>query len=358
MLKNPTRQDRLTVEHATRMGSIKISTFFAFALLLISLGQSSVTQATLTGSDNQDFNTEWFNGQNSISRDFIQSGRLFSADDVQRIYEQNSFRPLWDKRINNKAWFTDAMGAFGELKYDALPMWRYHREQFALLKDLPKKTWLLDIYLTDALVTAIKDLTGQRLPNEMRHEKWKLKRESVDLSEIVSSLRYEKYVSTVFQHQRPAQRQYELLRYAYKRMQGRTQKLSLSEGDRLLLDSRGVRVMQLARLLESEGLLQINDIDLRKPTFNEIIEQSVIDFQRLHGIKVDGIVGKQTRALLNSGSAQVSMKIARNLQHWRIVAGGFHTSHILVNSAAYNKEPGRDDIGTRSYQAHNRSWTK
>ena len=330
------------VPHAgkkSRFQTGMLSTAFLSVLLLLNpeVSQAVRPELQITGVD-KEFNDRWFDDSAALSREFIQSGRLFSADIVQHLYEENSYRPLWSEKFNDQTWMEDTRTSLEMLKYDALPMWRYHREQFDLLKNLSDKSWLLDIYLTDALVTAINDLSGQLLTGIEKPEQWKIDREPVNASKVVSTLRYGGRVSSAFEQLRPDHPQYRLLQQAYRKMLGRQQKFILSEGKKLELGARGKRVWQLARMLEAEGLFTPYDLDRNRPVFNAEMERSVKKFQKLRGLTSDGVVGRKTRAALNSGPEDIARRIALNLQRWRTIASQFPSSHILVNTAAFNMQ--------------------
>ncbi|RVU38757.1 hypothetical protein EOI86_05665 [Hwanghaeella grinnelliae] len=89
-----------------------------------------------------------------------------------------------------------------------------------------------------------------------------------------------------------------------------------------------------------DRLNQLGDL-IAKPSGNEgdlfdpALVQSVIQFQKRHGLEPDGVVGKQTLAELNISIAARIDQITVNMERWRWLPGDLGDDYILVNIAGF-----------------------
>ncbi len=70
--------------------------------------------------------------------------------------------------------------------------------------------------------------------------------------------------------------------------------------------------------------------------FDPMLKQAVIDFQRQHGLAVDGVIGKNTISALNIPVAEKITSIRINMARWRWQAHDLGERYVLVNIASYN----------------------
>jgi murein L,D-transpeptidase YcbB/YkuD len=307
--------------------------------LLICAGSTTLHAADMTAPTapvGEDFRPEWIRDDpNSISRTLIYSGRFTSAQVVRELYEENSYRPLWDNKVYSREWMANLQRALDELAWDALPAWRYHTDNIRKLTESGEREAVLDLMITDALVTAVKDLSGQLVPETALGRQWKLRAAPVDAGEIVSQLRRGGMPTLIFDSLRPNHRQYARLRDAYRRHIGTYRETSLEDGIKLKSGDSGPHVLALSERLEAEGLLTLDSERRAAALFDTDLEQAVKAFQRLRGLKADGIVGRATVRALNRSPDSISRTIALNLQRWRTTPRRFPETHVFVNSAAY-----------------------
>lgn len=85
-------------------------------------------------------------------------------------------------------------------------------------------------------------------------------------------------------------------------------------------------------LTENSVLNEYAEIDL----FDENLEKSVLLFQKTHGLKPDGVVGKKTLRELNISPAQRIDQIKVNMARWRWQDHDLGEDYILVNIADYH----------------------
>ncbi len=316
---------------------VKKSKLFAIFAGIVCSSYATASVTSPTTAPNQEF--EWIiESVDGISRKHIHSGEYLSPNLLQSAYEANSYRPLWSEKLEDPKWLNDTLTALKELRYDALPTTRYHISDINKLRLSSEKQWLLDMRISDAIITAINDLNGNLIAPELLGHQWKLKNEEIDTLALLEQIKRYTPVSTMLESQRPSHSQYSRLRSTLKELlHNPAQNSMLADGEKLVPGDSGERVYHLAQRLAAEGLLNGYDYD-NQAVYDENLASAVMAFQKLRGLKADGIVGGLTRTTLNTSSDAIALKVSLNLQRWRAAPKNFPDNHILVNTAAYKME--------------------
>jgi murein L,D-transpeptidase YcbB/YkuD len=117
---------------------------------------------------------------------------------------------------------------------------------------------------------------------------------------------------------------------------------SLRQGDR---DPR-VRVLRERLSATRDITVPASDPSL----FDAALDQAVRRFQARHGLEVDGIVGPNTRAALNTPVETRLQQIVVNMERWRWMSDDLGRRYILVNLAGFELdvvEDGRNVLNMR-----------
>jgi murein L,D-transpeptidase YcbB/YkuD len=144
----------------------------------------------------------------------------------------------------------------------------------------------------------------------------------------------------------PAQGAYGALRDAlerYRRIAAHGGWPTLVSHQTLKLGMRSEAVIHLRQRLEKSGdmLPEVNRIAANSMTlvrFDEAVAKAVTDFQRRHGLKIDGKVGKQTLAALNVPVATRIDTLRANMERRRWVPAELGDRHLRVNIPAFELE--------------------
>ena len=118
---------------------------------------------------------------------------------------------------------------------------------------------------------------------------------------------------------------------AYRARKGEFRRLSLGSVRALHPGDASPIVPELAARLIASG-----DAD-RLPsgtTYSPEIEMALRHYQARHGLEVDGVLGRQTLAELNTPPSERVERIALNLERWRVLAHALPPTRIEVNAAA------------------------
>ncbi|MEH6625587.1 MAG: L,D-transpeptidase family protein [Motiliproteus sp.] len=94
------------------------------------------------------------------------------------------------------------------------------------------------------------------------------------------------------------------------------------------------QVLELRRLLSLYGDLPFSVIS-ESDFFGQPLQQALMRFQRRHGIKVDGIMGPKTRAMLNITPRHRAFQIALNIERQQQFKGRNKQRYIQVNIPEY-----------------------
>lgn len=97
----------------------------------------------------------------------------------------------------------------------------------------------------------------------------------------------------------------------------------------------GDRVALLRERLLATGDLTTNP-KASATLFDEAAEQTVLKFQRRHGLEDDGIVGPATLEALNVSAGQRVRQIELNMERWRWLPQDLGDRHLLVNIAGFD----------------------
>jgi murein L,D-transpeptidase YcbB/YkuD len=283
--------------------------------------------------------TEWRNPL----RTFIRGERIYSAVLVQSFYKGRNYRPAWSQDGHLMQADT-LMRAVEEAYSDGLTPDYYHLGPVRSMVDRaeinssdPIYMADLDILLTDAFLTLGCHLSGGCVNPVTIESGWFAKHGYVDVSSVLERALKKKQIRESLMWLRPEQGSYARLKQALKRYRQLSLKgewLRVSAGHPLKKDSTSDRVVELRKRLAASGDLEANE-EMKGNLFDEKLEQSVIFFQKRHGLKADGIVGRGTLNVLNVPLKQRIRQIELNMERLRWILGNMEQRSIVVNIADF-----------------------
>jgi murein L,D-transpeptidase YcbB/YkuD len=120
----------------------------------------------------------------------------------------------------------------------------------------------------------------------------------------------------------------------YRALQAQGGWPELAEGPTLRPGERDPRVVTLRRRLQLVGDLPLAAAS-RETLFDEGLAYAVRRFQVRHGLQVDGLVGRETRAAMNVPVEERVEQIVLTMERWRWLPQQLGRRHIIVNIPAY-----------------------
>ena len=278
----------------------------------------------------------------------IQAGTSLIVDGIEQrflkllpdFYQRRQYQPAWiDQRK-----IIALIESIGNAPQHGLLAQHYHYETLKFLQQKTAKSnsqiALLDLIATDAMILFTKHLLHGKVHPEHLYPRWNLTRtvENLNLLAAINITIEQESIREWFDRMQP---DFPI----YRRMKTALNKY------KVLAESPGWRIFPTGRLLK-RGMrdnrtpvlrhrLRITDGSVAtyssKPElYDAQLEKSVRIFQRRHGLNVDGIVGPNTRAALNTPLAQRIDQLRVNLERARWVLHNIHDRTVVVNIAGYS----------------------
>ena len=269
----------------------------------------------------------------------IEGESICSSRPLPLFYERRHFAPAWSARDRD-----DLLAAIRNAGADGLDPADYHLEAIAKSADGDGR----DLLLTDAFFLLASHLLSGRVDPESVEPTWCLTPRTNDLVPALETAIELHDVGGTLARMPPAQRDYRVLKDALaglRRIEARGGWPAVDGRRSLRLGDQGPPVEQLTTRLVASG-------DLAQPSdrFDAVVDASVRRFQRQHDLKIDGVVGRETRAALNVSVADRIRQIEMNLERWRWLPATLGDPHALINIAAYSlvlSEHGRPILSMR-----------
>ncbi len=283
---------------------------------------------------------EWATPSKAVIRDEM----IYSPVLVESFYKGRRYQPAWsqDSRLTQAE---QLLRAVEETYSDGLTPNYYH---LGLIKSLVfqagkgvsmNSTLLvdLDLLLTDTFLTLGCHLSGGCLNPVTLKAEWYAKRGDVDVAAALEQALKKKEITEAMMRFRPEEGSYVRLRQAlarYRELLLKGEWPQLSDGSPLKLHSLSPRVAELRKRLIASGDLGPDEVK-GGDFFDEKLRQSVISFQKSHGLRADGVVGAATLSALNVPLKQRTRQIEVNMERLRWILANKEQRSIVINIANF-----------------------
>lgn len=201
-----------------------------------------------------------------------------------------------------------------------------------------------DLLLTDAFLAYARRLySGRHAPREL-DPGWRIERQSLDAGELLRRVMGSADFRVQVERLAP-------LHSGYRRLQASLQQYHqfavgspwplIVGGPLLRPGERDFRVRDLHERLRLEGYAVGDGYD--DFLYDADLEAGVKQFQLLHGLKVDGVLGAGTVAALNVSPEQRIWQILLNMERWRWLPRDLGEHYLMVNMAGFNLQAVEQD---------------
>lgn len=277
------------------------------------------------------------------------SNDLFS--DVARFYQRVGYRPVWTGPEGLLPHGEHLLKTITRASTAGLDLEEYLRPD-------PNHAWIaithgnthhlseamapyiqLDIILTERIIRYAKHLYQGRVMPEQIYQAWLAPKRSMsrnipeELAQSVIADSFDSYIESLH----PQSDHYQHLRNAllqYERIRQNGGWLPIDAGPTLRLGDKGARVAMLKYRLKitADGF---GEAPIENDQFDEHVVSAVKHFQYRHGLKEDGLVGKQTLAELNVPVEKRISQLQLSMERWRWYPDSFGDRYLMVNIPAF-----------------------
>ncbi|WP_438971876.1 L,D-transpeptidase family protein [Methylophaga sp.] len=256
---------------------------------------------------------------------------------LQFFKQPNGFVWLDALRLTTHA--KDALSFIQAASIHGLDPEDYH---FSLLQKLAQDTVIdragyFDSLLTDAMLDLIHDLAIGRLSPQKVDPTWFIPRDNISPVEELQKALLSPYLKNTLNQLLPKLPQYHQLTNSlslYRSYQLRGGWPDVADMPLLPPGDTHPHVPTLrARLAVEYPSLSVKDVSDTR--YDENLVAAVKQFQSSNGLKVDGIVGSETRKSLNLSAEAIVTKIRINLERFRWLPDNLGQRYILVNLGSH-----------------------
>ncbi|OGD21677.1 MAG: hypothetical protein A2W03_17225 [Candidatus Aminicenantes bacterium RBG_16_63_16] len=281
---------------------------------------------------------------------FCRRDRICGSDVLPDFYRARGFRPAW---IDDGLTLADAaayLPALRQVTEDGLNPENYHLGAIeALLAEIkaasakkkgqprPEDLADLEMLLTDSFFLCGSHLVHGQVNPETIQSEWFIKGRTEDLAAALEKGLAGGDIPGALDSLRPSHAVYRGLRKAFRDYTAIVAAggwPAFPAGPKL---KRGDRDPRIGALRTSPAAMG----DHSPPAgadqlfFDSGLEESVVAFQRRHGLEPDGVVGLNTSAALNVPAHQRLTQIRANLERWRWITHDLGDPYILINVADF-----------------------
>jgi L,D-transpeptidase YcbB len=197
----------------------------------------------------------------------------------------------------------------------------------------------MDVILTQRILRYARHLSQGRILPEKIYQTWLAQRRPMtrdlpaELAQALENDRLPSYIESLhpqsgaYQGLRKALRQYEDIR----RSGGWP---PIASGPTLAKGDEGPRIAMLNRRLNITGD-GFNGEPIGSDVFDDSVVLAVKHFQHRHGLREDGVVGKETLAELNIPVEKRLNQLMLNMERWRWFPDSFGDRYLMVNIPAF-----------------------
>ncbi len=248
---------------------------------------------------------------------------------IRKFYERRHFQPAWSRRHKPSRAARELVTALGEADSEGLNPDKYHRASISMAKNVVD----MELLLTDAYILYVSDMAGLKQGARARKLMWQRHGKNQDavalLEEGLASGRFARHLEGFSRKEAAYQRlKQALVRYRKIAAQGGWP--YIPGGHPLQQGDQGERVALLNQRLKATG-----DGGGNGSYFDRQTDAGVRNFQRRHGLVVDGKVSKKTLAALNMPVERRIQQLKINMQRRRWLPDDLGRRHIVVNIPDY-----------------------
>lgn len=313
-----------------KLGIARILATFFCCWGLLSAQQSFANQAL----------KRYFQPSSNIHGHQVLKQRLVYPLELEQFYAKQNFQPVWYPPYRLDDSQQSLIRFIGQIGEHGLQPEDYHYASLLKNCQWPFKSDLFlpcDILLSDAFLIMSQDLLlGKVDPNQL-FKNTKISKQAFEplalLEQAVGASNFEHFLRQL----QPQSDQYQALKAQLALLRSQPSPIwqPLEHKPTIRLDDNDQRLLTISERLYYWGDLVEANYQL---LYDHNLEQAVIRFQKRHGLKPDGVIGKETFAALSISPQQRIAQLVTNLERLRWLPQEPSKRHLLVNVAAFEMQ--------------------
>jgi murein L,D-transpeptidase YcbB/YkuD len=275
------------------------------------------------------------------------------------FYEERRFAPVWMDSQGPRPTAYALIRSIRTADQEGLLPSDYHLASLESLLDrirLPSSSvndvlvqeWAdFDLLLTDAFLLYGAHLSAGRLNPEALHRDWVFPEHAIDIIAQLHDAVTETQLVESLNRLRPRHPGYNRLKDALRdlrRIASQGGWPQIRNGPTIRPGDHAAEVLVLRHRLTISGDLPGDPMPEEPEKYDNDMVQAVVGFQNRHGLKTDGLVGRQTRDALNVTVQERIRQIELNLERWRWLPRQLSNRYLVVNTAAFQLSLIKNDV--------------
>lgn len=259
---------------------------------------------------------------------------------LREFYAPRDYVPVWVDGFGPRSNAEVLRQVLEAADNEGLDRDRYWTTLIALRWEAKTSTALarLELLLTDALMHyGLHQRAGRLTPAEV-DPLWQIATPQVDAVELFETVLSADDLNTALLALPPPHPGYKRLRAAlsrYRQLANDGGWPEIPPGANLRFGITDRRVETLRQRLMAEGDLVLGPVENVR-FFDQAVKHAVERFQVRHGLKMDGVVGRGTRATMNVPVTDRIEQIRLNMERWRWLPRHLGRRYVMVNTAGFD----------------------
>lgn len=256
---------------------------------------------------------------------------------LKALYQKNNFEVLWDLKENR----TLALQELIKSSDEGLEPTDYfvdylskNETNYDSLTEIQKIKY--DIELSRSVQKFLKHINLGKVNPYHLYDDWDLGKKTIDVNPILLECIEEKNFSENIAPLKPQLKLYQQLKMALVKLQEYPNKNidQVDPKEKFTLKSSSKSMILIKKKLIYWGDLKRKDSALTK-TYDKETQTAIKRFQKRHGLRADGVIGKGTIEALNYSRNQRIEQVIVNLERLRWLPTDLGNHYILVNLPNY-----------------------
>jgi len=271
----------------------------------------------------------------------LQTENLYQRALVNTFYETRNFEPVWNRTIDASIFISALFCASDE----GLNPYDYHFSSLQRLAGQQAKKFeeqvTFEVLLTDAFIHYGFHLAyGKVDPSKIYPREWGVYNRTILFTDVLQKALDEKAIIIAIETLRPnhigyKKLQHELLKF--KNLQAKTRLPSITEEGVIEPNTNDPRIRLIRERLQRVEQFFAPPLS-DTCNYDSVLVMAVKNFQQKHGLVTDGIIGKQTFAVLNTSLEKYIQKIRINMERYRWLPEQLGQHYISINIPDFHAE--------------------